>query len=431
MEALVDNSDENKIQNLIDRLAKVRRTREGFKALCPVHIERTPSLTLSIIDDKILLKCFGQNCKAEDIVKRIGLEMSDLFLKEGSKMIATVPVKEKGKKHKSIEEIKNNYKNLEDAYEYKWLNDEEPSHLQIRYIDKEGNKQFNTYHRENDGFWYTGKGEGLTPLYNLDGIKDSKSVMIVEGEKVVEILKNYGIPATTSLGGSNGAEGADWTPLVGKPSVVIWRDLDDAGIKYQNEVNTILHRLDINLRKVEVEKFVKEKGDDLEQFIDSNPGTKDQIRGKIYSCVPRIENVKPVNFLKTHLEKVKKGEIKNLPVKFFPILTKAVRMFKPGSQSVLVSAGGVGKSLFVGRTSDEFTLDRVAKVKRLMLESPMSFHLTRSLAQQAKMIDVMNEEFHYEHPELSDKIIQDYEEVLNIIGETITTSDSGIKKTDY
>lgn len=415
------------IEEIIDKFSKVRRTRDGYRVICPVHIEKTPSLFISEVDGKVLLKCFGQGCKAEEIVDKVGLEMSDLFNEE---IIRMTPAKEKVKKYKSIEDICSNFKTIEEKYEYKWLNDEQPSHLQIRYKTPEG-KAFATFHRDGND-WYSGRGAGLTPLYNLHNIKNSKSILIVEGEKVVDILRKYGIPATTSLGGSNNAENTDWTFLVGKPSIAIWRDNDDPGIKYEESVSSILNRLNVNVRKVDVEKLGLTKGDDLEQYIELNSGTTEQIRVKIYSCIPKLEKITPVSFLKAHLDKVKKGEIKNWEVKFFPLLTKGVRMFKPGNQSVIVSAGGVGKSLFIGRTSDEFTLDGVARVKRLMLESPMSFHLSRSLAQQSKVTDVMNEEFHFENPEYSDKIVNEYEDVLNKVGETINTSDynssGGVKK---
>lgn len=420
----------NKIENLISRLSKVRRKKNGFISLCPVHNEKTPSLNITIKDDKILLKCFGLNCKPEEIVKDLGLEMSDLFLtseeKENLEMI--MPVRAKSKKYNSVEEVKSQFKNLEDCYEYFWLNDLLPSHLQIRYRDIDNHKQFATYHREGE-FFYEGRGDGLVPLYNLKEVNDAKSVLVVEGEKLVKLMKEVGITATCSLGGANNAESADWTPLMKKPSIVMWRDFNEAGLKYQNDVDRILGNLGINLRKVEVEKLGLNEGDDLEQYIEMNPGSSAHIRGKIYSCIPKINKASyPVNYLKTHLEKVKAGDIKNWDVPFFPLLTQFARSFKPGSQTVIVSAGGVGKSLFAGRTSDELVLNQNAKIKRLHLESNMSFYLLRSLAQQSQRVEVMNEEFHYNNPRASDSLVDEYEDTLNTIGKTITTSDSGLKR---
>lgn len=409
------------MDKILERLAKVRRTKDGFKARCPIHLDSTPSLFISEKDGRILLHCFS-GCSTEEIVKSINLEMSDLFSEDSKKMTAFAP---KGKKYNSLEDIYNSFNDIEGKYLYNWP-DEEPVALQLRY-KVDGKKTFCTFHKSGE-HWYTGKGDGLLPLYNANAIKDSKSVMIVEGEKVVDLLSEYGIPATTSLGGSQNAHNADWTLLRNKPSIVIWRDFDDPGLYYQNSVDSILRNLNLNLRKVEVEKFVKEKGDDLEQFIATLDGSKDSIRKKIYACVPKLDIVTPVSYLNEHLSKVRDGKIKNLEVEFFPLLTKTVRMFKPGSQSVIVSAGGVGKSLFLSRTSDEWVLNGKVKVARLMLESPMSFHLTRVLAQQAKRLDVLEEEFHYDNPEESKRIVQEYFDILNKVGDTITTSDSGIKR---
>lgn len=413
------------MDKILQRLARVKKTKDGYMARCPSHPDRTASLTLSEKNGVILIHCFA-GCETKEIVSSLGMTMADLFEDKAEKkeMIATHQVKVK--KYKSIDEVKSLFKTLEYCHEYKWQDDKEPSYLQIRYkVNDE--KAFATYHKE-DNMWVTGKGSGLTPLYNLDGIKDSKAVLIVEGEKVVDLLKYYGIPATTSMGGSNNAENTDWTPLLNKASVVIWRDNDNPGLNYQDSVSKILSNIGVHLRKVEVDKLGLEKGDDLEQYIAKQVGERDQIRGKIYSCLPKLEKIEPVSYLKDHLIKVKKGDIKNWTVEFFPMLTKYARAFKPGTQTVIVSAGGVGKSLFAGRMSDELVLNDKAKVKRLHLESSMSFYLLRSLAQQSKCIDVMEEEFHYHFPEKSDNIVNTHQDVLNIIGDTITTSDSGAKK---
>lgn len=418
----------NNLENLLSKLEKVKKNKKQFVARCPSHSDKTASLAISEQNGKILLKCFA-GCDTKNILSEVGLQFRDLFLEDSDREYMTsatkIVQKTKGKKYNSIEEIIKNYQNVEDVYEYSNLG-QETSVIQIRFLTEDG-KKFNTYHKDGDE-WYVGKPEGLTPLYNLNNVKSSKYVLIVEGEKVVNILNELNIPAVCSLGGANNAENTDWTPLRDKSSIAIWRDNDDPGIIYQQTICSIMHRLGLDLRKVEVEKLGLEKGDDLEQFIDRQTGSDEDIKKAIFTCIPKLEVPKPVNFLKDHLIKVKSGEIKNLDVTFFPLLTKTVRMFKPGSQSVIVSAGGVGKSLFLGRTSDEWVLNKQARVARLMLESPMSFHLLRSLSQQARRTDILSEEFHYDNPKESDQIVQEYEDVLNQIGETITTTDIGSKK---
>ncbi len=48
-------------------------------ALCPAHGDKSPSLSIRLADDKILLHCFA-GCTAEEVTKAAGLSIKDLFL---------------------------------------------------------------------------------------------------------------------------------------------------------------------------------------------------------------------------------------------------------------------------------------------------------------------------------------------------------------
>lgn len=69
------------IQTLLSRLDKVKPCGRGrWKALCPSHVEKTPSLMVKEgTDGTILVHCFGQNCGIEAIVESVGMTISDLF----------------------------------------------------------------------------------------------------------------------------------------------------------------------------------------------------------------------------------------------------------------------------------------------------------------------------------------------------------------
>lgn len=70
-----------KIDEIASVLKNVRKAGNGYSALCPVpgHDDRNNSLSLGEGDDgSILVKCFG-GCSAEDVVKSLGLELTDLF----------------------------------------------------------------------------------------------------------------------------------------------------------------------------------------------------------------------------------------------------------------------------------------------------------------------------------------------------------------
>jgi len=54
--------------------------RGRYKALCPVHNEKTPSLQVTEgSDGKVLLYCFGCGASGIDIAHALGLNASDLF----------------------------------------------------------------------------------------------------------------------------------------------------------------------------------------------------------------------------------------------------------------------------------------------------------------------------------------------------------------
>jgi len=68
-----------KLRLLLSRLRGVRRISNGWMALCPAHEDHNPSLSVSIgREGRILLHCFA-GCSLEEILKALGMRMSDLF----------------------------------------------------------------------------------------------------------------------------------------------------------------------------------------------------------------------------------------------------------------------------------------------------------------------------------------------------------------
>jgi hypothetical protein len=100
------------------------------------------------------------------------------------------------------------------------------------------------------------------PLYNLDRIAANPAapVWIVEGEKAADALTKLGVIATTS-GGTDSAGRADWAPLRGR-DCRLWRDNDDAGEKYADDVATILSGLGCRLSSLDIDRLaLPPKGD--------------------------------------------------------------------------------------------------------------------------------------------------------------------------
>jgi len=64
---------------LLSRFDMVTRTSSGYRARCPAHDDRTPSLTIRRGDRWWLLHCFAQ-CGTADVCAAVGLAVADLAL---------------------------------------------------------------------------------------------------------------------------------------------------------------------------------------------------------------------------------------------------------------------------------------------------------------------------------------------------------------
>jgi DNA-binding CsgD family transcriptional regulator len=67
------------LEQVLSQLKEVRTSLRGWKACCPAHADRTPSLSIGLGEHgQVLLKCFA-GCSLERIVEAMGLTMTDLF----------------------------------------------------------------------------------------------------------------------------------------------------------------------------------------------------------------------------------------------------------------------------------------------------------------------------------------------------------------
>ncbi|MBA2483584.1 MAG: DNA primase [Nitrosomonas sp.] len=73
------HTTKSNLDYLISQLRKVKQTGSSrWIACCPSHDDKTPSLAIRDINDKILLKCHA-GCSIHEIVSAIGMDISDLF----------------------------------------------------------------------------------------------------------------------------------------------------------------------------------------------------------------------------------------------------------------------------------------------------------------------------------------------------------------
>ena len=197
------------LNELLQRLKGVKGNGKQYKALCPAHDDKTPSLSIGESDGKILLHCHV-GCATENILGALGLEMKDLL-----------PAKPDYKAKKEIAAV----------YDYKDM-DGNIIHSTIRYSPK-GFAQRRPDPQNHGKYIWQDVFKGITPtIYNLVAvtttIKEKQPVLLVEGEKDCNNLAKYGFVATTSPMGAGRWRGSFSTLLKGG-TVYIVSDNDEAG----------------------------------------------------------------------------------------------------------------------------------------------------------------------------------------------------------
>ena len=67
------------LNTVLSRLEKVQRIgNDRYKAICPAHDDRSPSLAIKDDEGKLLLHCFG-GCETLDVLSAIGLDFANIM----------------------------------------------------------------------------------------------------------------------------------------------------------------------------------------------------------------------------------------------------------------------------------------------------------------------------------------------------------------
>ena len=67
------------LDKLLNSLDQVKRIGDGkYKAICPAHDDRSPSLAIKSDGDRLLIHCLA-GCETIDVLGAIGLDFSDLM----------------------------------------------------------------------------------------------------------------------------------------------------------------------------------------------------------------------------------------------------------------------------------------------------------------------------------------------------------------
>lgn len=229
-----------------------KRSGAGFRALCPAHEDRNPSLSVSEgSDGRALVRCHA-GCGVGDIAGALGLEVADLFADEPvgkrsrlsrSRGAARTRTAAASPQRASLPKVASIWQAAMPAslgkpsmfWEYHGA-DGALVGVVARWDRPDGGKEIRPATLAPGGGWLAQAMPEPRPLYNLPAVIAAAGViLVVEGEKCAAALVSLGLTATTAAGGAQAADKSDWSPLAGK-RVVILPDHDEAGEDYARDV---------------------------------------------------------------------------------------------------------------------------------------------------------------------------------------------------
>ena len=189
------------------------RSPDSARATCPTHLDRRPSLSVTRRPDRVLVRCFA-GCRTSAVVSALGLLLADLF--------CGPPPRERQRE-------------IVAEYPYETLDDEllaqkvrlTPKGFRWRVPDESAA----------DG-WRWGLHGRVVDLYRAPELMDWKQVLLVEGEKAVDVLWRHRLPSTCPPAGAS-TWSTRWTDLlwrVGCCDVVVLPDGDLAGRRHAARV---------------------------------------------------------------------------------------------------------------------------------------------------------------------------------------------------
>lgn len=241
------------------------------------------------------------------------------------------------------------------------------------------------------------------PIYNRKRVTVAETVVVVEGEKCVHCLQSYGIVATTSPCGAGKSKSADWRYLSGK-TVILWPDNDEAGEKHMAEVWAMVEALDNppEVRLVDLARLELEAKEDVVDFV-----TQLQVAGydrdRVYSeLADALGVVKPTTAAEDVGNRIEaaiagKWAAVELPWHYLERLTHP---FLPGGICLVVGSVGHGKSFMILQCLADFHR-RGYKIACLELEEDRTYHLSRVLAQEAAIPELVDPEWVRQNQDLA------------------------------
>jgi 5S rRNA maturation endonuclease (ribonuclease M5) len=284
-----------------------------------------------------------------------------------------------------------------------------------RFVDKDtGKKTFRQRRKTEDGEWVYNLDGVDQVLYNLpevlQGVKDGKNIVVVEGEKDVETLRSLGRIATTMPGGA-GKWRENHTEALRGANVIVISDNDEVGKEHAQHVRASLTEAGCVVRLMipdgvkDVTDLIESGGTikelrDFEEGLDSHESKEEQEDTKFDDALTKIEKIFERDDISDHVKMLRAGNVildlgattKARPtgrlIKWSDFVNEDVDdnydwlipdVLERGERVMVVAAEGVGKTMLGRQVAlcsaagiNPFTYERMKPITTLMvdLENP-------------------------------------------------------------
>jgi hypothetical protein len=356
-----------------------------------------------------------------DVVARAeGVDPSLVLRRFSGKAVTHKPASPPKKVYKTLVELSASMPGVVEAvYEYTNPSTGKPDMVVIRSKSTEG-KTFRQARPVEGGYVFEAP-EKLWPLYNRSMVKQADSIVIVEGEKCVHALHDFGIVATTSPGGAKNAGNADWSPLAGK-NIILWPDHDVAGKRYIEDVRAILERLEPAPRLTfidPVELDLTESEDAADYIAQLKVVCQDraEVQAALAEALGRARPRGYADDVGREIESIVAGKRRIIQTPWSN-LDHLARPLLPGTICLLAGNPSASKSFMVLQILS-YALDSGIKATVFELEEGREHYLFRLLAQKSSNANMTDSEWIESNPELAQQIQRQWSDWLNNIGKAI------------
>jgi putative DNA primase/helicase len=247
-------------EQLLAKFPSARKVGQAFRALCPVHGDKNPSLTISRGTKKWLLICRSQGCSERKILDAIGLQPQDVYFHHQPRV---------------------GFGELVHPYH------DENGVLRFEVVRRGTGVTKKILQRRPDpsrpGCWIWDR-KGVRPiLYRLPellGAPAEAQVFLVEGERKADDLRALGLVATTNPGGAGKWRREFDESLKGRATIIL-PDNDDPGRRHAADVARHLSSLARSLKLLAL-PGLKAKGD-VSDWLASG-GTRAELERLVAEC---------------------------------------------------------------------------------------------------------------------------------------------------